>query len=213
MKINQVAELVDITKKNIRFYEDQGLVDPGRDPQNGYRKYSLDDVRQLERIKLFRQLGISCENIRKMKDGKLEIEKCMHDRLRELEEEEHSIDHMRTMCDLLSQETGDLSSVDASLYLEKMKELEKGGGKFMNVRTSDVRKRKTGAILAGLFMILMMAALIVLIFWADKIDPAPKFVLIFMVGIFGVITIGVLIALIQRLKEVKKGELDEANKY
>ena len=101
MKINQVAELVDITKKNIRFYEDQGLVDPGRDPQNGYREYSLDDVRQLERIKLLRQLGISCDNIRKMKDGKLEIEKCMHDRLRELEEEERSIDHMRTMCDLL----------------------------------------------------------------------------------------------------------------
>ncbi|MBR3374343.1 MAG: MerR family transcriptional regulator, partial [Firmicutes bacterium] len=33
MKINQVAELVDITKKNIRFYEDQGLVNPDRDPE------------------------------------------------------------------------------------------------------------------------------------------------------------------------------------
>ena len=213
MKINQVAELVDITKKNIRFYEDQGLVDPGRDPQNGYREYSLDDVRQLMRIKLLRQLGISCDNIRKMKDGKLEIEKCMHDRLRELEEEERSIDHMRTMCDLLSQETGAFSSLDASLYLDRMKELEKGGGKFMNIRMSDVRKRKTGAIIAAAFMVVLMAAMIVLIFWADKIDPAPKGVLIVVIALFGSIIVGVLIALVQRLKEVKKGELDEANKY
>ena len=36
MKINQVEELVGITKKNIRFYEEQGLLNPDRDPENGY---------------------------------------------------------------------------------------------------------------------------------------------------------------------------------
>lgn len=30
MKINQVAELAGITSKNIRFYEDQGLITPDR---------------------------------------------------------------------------------------------------------------------------------------------------------------------------------------
>ncbi|MBO7135160.1 MAG: MerR family transcriptional regulator, partial [Spirochaetaceae bacterium] len=32
MKIYQVEELVGITKKNIRFYEDQGLLCPSRNP-------------------------------------------------------------------------------------------------------------------------------------------------------------------------------------
>ena len=41
MKINQVEELVGITKKNIRFYEEQGLLNPDRNPENGYREYSL----------------------------------------------------------------------------------------------------------------------------------------------------------------------------
>ena len=59
MKINQVAELAGMTSKNIRFYEDQGLIKPRRDPQNGYREYTLEDAKQLERIKLLRQLGIS----------------------------------------------------------------------------------------------------------------------------------------------------------
>ena len=36
MKINQVEQLVGITKKNIRFYEEQGLLSPGRNRENGY---------------------------------------------------------------------------------------------------------------------------------------------------------------------------------
>ena len=49
MKINQVEELVGITKKNIRFYEDQGLIKPDRDPENSYREYSMRDVQKLLR--------------------------------------------------------------------------------------------------------------------------------------------------------------------
>ena len=52
MKINQVEELVGITKKNIRFYEEQGLINPERNRDNGYREYSLKDVELLNKIKL-----------------------------------------------------------------------------------------------------------------------------------------------------------------
>ena len=38
MKIKQVEELVGITRKNIRFYEDQGLLNVER-AENGYREY------------------------------------------------------------------------------------------------------------------------------------------------------------------------------
>ena len=58
MKINQVEELTGITKKNIRFYEEQKLISPQRNPGNGYREYSMEDVKQLSRIKLLRKLGI-----------------------------------------------------------------------------------------------------------------------------------------------------------
>ena len=61
MKIYQVEELVGITKKNIRFYEDEGLLCPERDPQNGYRDYTIKDVRQLEKIKLLRKLSVPIE--------------------------------------------------------------------------------------------------------------------------------------------------------
>ena len=213
MKINQAAELAGITKKNIRFYEEQGLVDPARDPQNGYREYSLDDVRQLERVKLLRQLGVTCESIRRMMTGELTLKSCMRDRLRELDAAGRSICHMKTVCGLLAEEAEDLSAVDASLYLDRMKELEKGGASFMNVEKTDIKKRRNGAIIAAATVILFMLAMIVLIVRADRIDPAPKGVLILFIAIFGSIIVGVIIALSQRLKEVKGGELDEARKY
>ena len=56
MKINEVEAAVGVTKKNIRFYEEEGLITPGREPGNGYRSYSQTDVERLRRIKLLRKL-------------------------------------------------------------------------------------------------------------------------------------------------------------
>ena len=61
MKINEVEAAVGVTKKNIRFYEEEGLISPSREPGNGYRSYSQADVERLRRIKLLRKLDGSLE--------------------------------------------------------------------------------------------------------------------------------------------------------
>ena len=58
-----------------------------------------------------------------------------------------------------------------------------------------------------------MSLLIAAILWADSEDPAPRGVIALLLIIFGGIIVGVVIALKQRLDEVKKGEIDEASKY
>ena len=213
MKINQVAELAGITSKNIRFYEDQGLIKPGRDPENGYRDYSPEDVEQLKRIKLLRQLGIPCEKIRKMQNGELDFDSCMAEHMEKLDRDGENIEHMKTMCRMLSEEVDDIFEIRASDYLEKMRELEKGGVRFMNVKMSDVKKRKTGAILAAVVVIMVMVLLIAVMLWANSEDPAPPVILALVIITFGVIIVGTIIALKQRLDEVKRGEIDEASKY
>ena len=62
MKIKQVEELVGITRKNIRFYEEQGLLNVER-AENGYREYHTADIARLQEIKLFRKMDISIEEI------------------------------------------------------------------------------------------------------------------------------------------------------
>ena len=63
MKIKQVEELVGITRKNIRFYEEQGLLNVER-AENGYREYHTADIARLQEIKLFRKMDISIEEMR-----------------------------------------------------------------------------------------------------------------------------------------------------
>ena len=213
MKINQVAELVGITSKNIRFYEDQGLIKPARDPGNGYREYSPEDAEQLGRIKLLRQLGIPCDTIRRLETGEICFDSCMADHIAHLEKESGNIEHMKKICRMLSDEVDSISGIKASVYLEKMKELEKGGVRFVNVETSDVKKSRTGAILAGGFVITAAILLIALVIWANNEDPAPKGILALVIIIFGGIAAGAGVALKQRLAELKKGEIDEAGKY
>ena len=50
MKINEVEAAVGVTKKNIRFYEEEGLISPSREPGNGYRSYSQADVERFHSV-------------------------------------------------------------------------------------------------------------------------------------------------------------------
>ena len=77
MRIKEVEDLVGITKKNIRFYEEQGLICPARDRNNGYREYNLEDVKKLNQIKLLRRLEVPIEEIRKIQTGEITLTDCL----------------------------------------------------------------------------------------------------------------------------------------
>ena len=72
MKINEVEQLVGVTKRNIRFYEKEGLLSPDR-TDNGYRDYGEEDVEALRKIKLLRKLDVPLEEIRRMQQGTLTL--------------------------------------------------------------------------------------------------------------------------------------------
>ena len=213
MKINQVEELVGITKKNIRFYEEQELVAPNRNPENGYRDYDLNDVERLKKIKLLRMLDVSCEDIRKLISGSITMKDCMDRHSVELTHRQHDIDHMKEMCDLISSQNSEFEAINAGEYLERMNEQVKGGVRFMDVKKEDVTVRKTGAIIAAVAVILVMLGWSAAIVYAFLTEAMPVGVLLVMLIFPSVIIMCVIYALIQRIKEIKGGELDEAGKY
>lgn len=212
MKINQVEELVGITKKNIRFYEAQGLVRPERDPSNGYREYTLRDVEQLQRVKLLRKLDVPCEEIRRVTAGELSFPACMRAHADALEARQSDLARMREMCARLAAEE-DLAQLNAADYLDAMRRLEQGGARFMDVKQTDVKKRRVGALLSAAVFVVLMAALIALALWGNHVEPMPTLLLVFIIIFPLAVIVGVLIALRQRMKELKGGELDEARKY
>ena len=84
----------------------------------------------------------------------------------------------------------------------------------MDIKKTDIRKkRRTGAIIGAVVMILLMGFTIGLMLWANTQDPIPTGLLIFLIAIPVVIIGGILAALAGRMKESEGGEEDEASKY
>lgn len=217
MKINQVEQLVGITKKNIRFYEEQGLLSPGRNRENGYRDYTEEDVKKLEQIKLFRKLGLPLEEIRLMQTGKSTVADSMKRHLVTLERERQNVSHSIKLCEMMKGKEGLLSDLDTHSLLLQMEEMEKGGTFFRDIGKRDVRqKRYIGAVIASAAMVIIMAGVILLLIWAFKTDPEeapPLPVMVIIVAVPAVVIIGVLLSLIQRIGEIKRGEADDARKF
>lgn len=213
MKIKQVEELVGITRKNIRFYEDQGLLNVER-AENGYREYHQEDVIRLQEIKLFRKMDISIEEMKLLFEKKKSLQICLEQHLKELEHRKEGLLKMQDMCERLILEHRSLESLNAEDCLEEIEQMEKEGAKFMNVNKTDVHKKKrTGAIVGAAVMTVLMLVTIIIVFWANAQDPIPLGLLLPIAGIPAVIIAGTLIALAGRMKEIEGGEEDEASKY
>ena len=213
MKIKQVEELVGITRKNIRFYEDQGLLNVER-AENGYREYHQEDVIRLQEIKLFRKMDISIEEMKLLFEKKKSLQICLEQHLKELEHRKEGLLKMQDMCERLILEHRSLESLNAEDCLEEIEQMEKEGAKLMNVNKTDVHKKKrTGAIVGAAVMTVLMLVTIIIVFWANAQDPIPLGLLLLIAGIPAVIIAGTLIALAGRMKEIEGGEEDEASKY
>lgn len=213
MKIKQVEELVGITKKNIRFYEDQGLLEV-KCAENGYREYSLNDVKRLQEIRLLRKLAIPIEDMRQMYAGQKSLRSCLEYQVEEMERQKKNLVQVQAFCEELLNADLSLETLDATQCLEQMERLEKEGTNFMDVRKKDVHKKKIiGAALGGGIMVIFMAAMIGIMIWGCMEDPVPIGYMLFMIGIPAAVIIGVIAALIGRVKEIKGGEEDEASKY
>lgn len=63
MQIGAAAKATELPAKTIRYYEEIGLVRPGR-TDNGYRDYDDNDVHRLRFVQRARGLGFSIEECR-----------------------------------------------------------------------------------------------------------------------------------------------------
>lgn len=216
MKINEVEARVGITKKNIRFYEEQGLLTPRRNSENGYRDYGPEEIAILYRIKLLRKLGIPLEEIRRMQAGGT-LGDGMRRHLVSLERERKDLDQSIELCRQLRNQEVRLESWDALPVLEEMEALEREGTTFRNKQVEDKKPiRYVAPVVVTLCMTGLMIGLILLMLWAVQSDPGgapPLPLLAVLVALPGLVIAGVLLALLQRIREIGEGEIDDAKRY
>ena len=217
MKINEVEAQVGITKKNIRFYEEQGLLSPRRNSENGYRDYGEEEVKILRQIKLMRKLGVPLEEIRQMQSGAHTVGDGLRRHLVTLERERHNLEQAERLCETLKDQEVRLDSLDAQSLLEQMETLEQEGTTFQDKQMGDARRLSYVApVVVTVLVTIVLGALIGVILWAGFTQPKeapPLFLALLMAAVPALIILGTYLALYQRVKEIQKGEMDDAKKY
>ena len=216
MKINEVEALVGITKKNIRFYEAEGLLAPRRNSENGYRDYGEVEVETLRRIKLLRKLGFPLEEIRQMQTGSRTVGDGMRRHLVTLEREQENLRSAAQLCAGLTDCAEKLDALDAQSLLEKMEEMEQSGTTFQNKQSQDIRVRYVAPVVVTVLMVLLMLGLIWLFLWAFETDPAgapPLPLLALFVAVPALVALGVIVSLVQRIREIGRREIDDAKQF
>ena len=73
MNAKQAEAATGISRRNLRFYEQQGLITPERNPENDYRDYSSQDIEALKLIRTLRMLDVPLEDIKQCLQGTVSL--------------------------------------------------------------------------------------------------------------------------------------------
>ena len=69
MRVSDLARKAGTTTETVRHYTDIGLLQPARDPNNGYRRYGNTDLRLLRFALKARHLGFTLTDIQSLADA------------------------------------------------------------------------------------------------------------------------------------------------
>ncbi len=107
LKIGEVARLVGVPAKTLRYYEDIGLISPAGRTHAGYRLYGWRELEQIEFIRRAKLMGLTLEKIRDLVEVAEEgmpsgVLRRLDELLeRKLEETERRLEELRSFRDSL----------------------------------------------------------------------------------------------------------------
>lgn len=129
MNIKQAEEATGIQKRNIRFYEKEGLVVPERNESNDYREYSLEDIQNLKLIRMLRTLDMPLDQIKDILDHTITLEAAIEKQKELLKAREKELEIAISFCDELERLVKK-NSLDVDRILDKMEQPESQKGLF-----------------------------------------------------------------------------------
>ena len=151
-----------------------------------------------------------------MQSGAHTVGDGMRRHLVTLERERENLEESMALCASLADCRERLEDLDAEAVLDRMEQLERSGTTFQNKQRQDTRIRLVAPVAVTALTVLLMAALAALILWGFTIDAedAPPLPLVLVLAAMPVMVIGgVVLALVQRVREIERGEEDDARQF
>ncbi len=125
--VSETAEKTGVARSTLLYYERLGIIKPSRNPRNGYRQYSNEDLGRLTLLRQLKRAGLTLKESRRCIDGELDpslIEKRMLHLDREVREMQMAREVLHT---LFARATGGLMKTE-------------GNGKMVNQWHADFEK-------------------------------------------------------------------------
>ena len=118
MLINEVAKRCDVTKKAIQYYVSQGVITPTV-LENGYSDFSEEDVKLLNKVVLYRRLGLSVPEIKRVLENQNDVKGILYQRVLELEREKVKQGILRRLSEGVDIEelSQDINQIDANTII------------------------------------------------------------------------------------------------
>lgn len=115
MHIHELELESGLDRATIRYYEKEGLISPVRQ-ENRYRDYSVDDLVLLKKIKLLRQLGISLDIIKQLKEGNLDFSITIRNQIGVLSHQMNKLVAAKQVCIQIQQDGVNLANLNPDHY-------------------------------------------------------------------------------------------------
>jgi len=124
MTIKEVEQITGLTRSNIRFYEKEKLISPERNASNGYREYSEEDIKTIEKVAYLRTLGISVEDIRRISNKEADLYDVVKAQRQSLDKQLSELENAKIMCErmLSSNKKIDFENLDIEEFVTDVKD-------------------------------------------------------------------------------------------
>lgn len=137
MRIGEVEKLTEVKEANIKFYEREGLINPRRN-ENGYRDFSDEDVKSINRIKTLRMLDVPILEIKKLFDGDVQLKAVLEERLSEMNLQAKALDNRMESCRRIIKEGMELADISPEVLSGNQEEWSE---KLRHIVDEDIDKR------------------------------------------------------------------------
>lgn len=120
MNIKQAAQKSGISERNIRYYEQAGLITPARNPENDYRQYTEENMRTLKMIRILRSVDMPVEDIRDVLQGKTALSDAALAQKQRLQDRMQTLKAAADFCGELNETCCSADALDADACLTRM---------------------------------------------------------------------------------------------
>ncbi len=132
LKIKELENVLSISRSNIRFYEKQGLFSPER-KDNNYREYTEHDIEVLKKIIVFRKMGLTVEEIKRIQNNDLPFSEAISNTQQRLKDEIEQLNGSLKLIEQISKENTSFDEIDIEKHWDAINKSEKAGEKFIDI--------------------------------------------------------------------------------